>query len=90
MFEKEAEEYAKNQDKYAVYSNYGLIVRLEISAGFQCNQELKAQIEKMQCCGNCGNEKCTSKYKGNAAYHRQKDGFACADNESWVMRNKEE
>ena len=26
MFEKDAEEYAKNQDKYAIYSNYGLIV----------------------------------------------------------------
>ena len=49
-------------------------------------KELEAQIEKMKCCGNCGNEKCTSKYRGNSAYHRQSDGYACADNEGWLMK----
>lgn len=48
--------------------------------------ELEQQIEKMKCCGNCGNEKCTSKYRGNSAYHRQSDGYACADNEDWLMK----
>ena len=48
---------------------------------------LKAQIEKMKCCGNCGNERCTSKYRGNSAYHTQKDGFQCADNEDWKPRS---
>lgn len=50
----------------------------------------KAQIEKMKVCGNCGNEKCTSKYRGNSVYHRQSDGFACADNENWVLREIKE
>jgi hypothetical protein len=50
--------------------------------------ELEAQIEKMKCCGNCGNERCTSKYRGNSAYHRQSDGYACADNEDWEIREK--
>ena len=51
--------------------------------------ELEQQIEKMKCCGNCGNERCTSKYRGNSAYHTQTDGYACAENEDWVMRIKE-
>ena len=50
-------------------------------------KELEAQIEKMKCCGNCGNERCTSKYRGNSAYHTQKDGFQCADNEDWKPRS---
>lgn len=50
--------------------------------------ELEAQIEKMKCCGNCGNERCTSKYRGNSAYHTQKDGFQCADNEDWKPRSQ--
>lgn len=50
------------------------------------NAELKALIEKMICCGNCGNVRCTSKYRGNSAYHRQEDGYACADNEDWTPR----
>ena len=48
--------------------------------------ELESQVEQMVCCGNCGNEKCTSKYRGNSAYHTQTDGYACAGNEDWVMR----
>lgn len=52
--------------------------------------KLERQIEKMKCCGNCGNKRCTSKYRGNSAYHTQADGFACAENEDWVMRIKEE
>ena len=53
------------------------------------NEQLKEQIEKMKCCGNCGNERCTSKYRGNSIYHTQTDGYACAENEDWVMRVKE-
>ena len=53
------------------------------------NEQLKAQIEKMKCCGNCGNKRCKSKYRGNSVYHTQIDGFACAENEDWVMRIKE-
>lgn len=78
------------------------VIRVSNMAGFKCNQELmqknaelekeieelKTQNEKMKCCGNCGNEKCTSKYRGNSAYHRQADGYACADNEDWIMRLK--
>jgi len=48
--------------------------------------KLNEQIEKMKCCGNCGNERCTSKYRGNSCYHRQEDGYACADNEDWIPR----
>ena len=55
----------------------------------KANAELKEQIEKMKCCGNCGNTRCTSKYRSNSAYNTQTDGFACADNEDWVMRIKE-
>ena len=53
-------------------------------------KELEAQIEKMKCCGNCGNKRCTSKYRGNSAYHTQTDGFACADNEDWKPREIKE
>ena len=49
-------------------------------------QELEAQIEKMKCCGNCDNTRCTSKYRGNSAYHTQIDGFACAQNEDWTPK----
>ena len=52
-------------------------------------KSLEQQIVKMKCCGNCGNKRCTSKYRGNSAYHTQADGFACAENEDWVMRIKE-
>lgn len=48
--------------------------------------ELESQVEEMKRCGNCGNERCTSKYRGNSAYHTQTDGYACAGNEDWVMR----
>ena len=50
------------------------------SAGYELAEN------KLKCCGNCGNKRCTSKYRGNSAYHTQKDGFACADNEDWEAR----
>lgn len=50
---------------------------------------LEKQIEKMKCCGNCGNDKCTSKYRGNSVYHRQENGYACAENEDWIPRKWE-
>ena len=79
FFNTEDEE--MNEEKYG--DSYGEQFRkLE-----EENAKLKAQIEKMKCCGNCGNERCTSKYRGNAAYHRQTDGFACADNEEWKIKD---
>ena len=54
---------------------------------FFCNGWNKCE-EKLKCCGNCGNERCTSKYRGNSAYHRQSDGYACADNEDWIPRKE--
>lgn len=73
---------AKENEGKTTYTGY-VVISSVCNAAADRIEELEAQNEKMKCCGNCGNERCTSKYRGNSAYHRQADGFACADNEDW-------
>ncbi len=80
---------AKENEGKATYTGY-VVISSVCNAAADRIDELEKQTERMKCCGNCGNERCTSKYHGNSAYHRQTDGFACADNEDWKPREIKE